>query len=443
MSKLSSVPIVKTGLSLMTNTVVTALLGLIFWIVAARIFTEEQVGVSNTVIITMMYLADLSCLGLRTGVARFLPSAGDRRVGLLLPAYGLPVVVAAAAAAVYLVGLKLWAPELAEFRLSSSLPLLFVVCTAFWSTFMLQDSVLVALRRGPWIPTENALFGIIKIVLLFVFVDVSSDYGIYLAWALPIVPIVLVTNLFISKVLRGGSSAGDEEVAIPGAGSPFEPTVGKLFRFSFRDWFSSVARLIPLLVIPYLVLNQSGKAEAGFYQIAWGIAFALFALGTGVAEAVVAETSYDLDSLEHNVRRAGMLALAVTVPAVIIGLLAAPYLARIYGPSYEENSTHLIRILVPASIPNIFLQLFISRLRSIGRMRLVIFAEAIIACLVLGLALFLGPRFGVTGVAWAWLGAFSGAAVIAVGLYLSGHAPGLKQSISEASDVDDIVGISQ
>lgn len=425
----------------MTNTVVTAMLGLAFWIVAARLFTEEQVGVSTTVIITMMYLADLSCLGLRTGIARFLPSAGDRRTRLLLPSYGLPLVVAAIAAAVYLLGLNLWAPELAEFRIGLLLPLLFAICTAFWSTFMLQDAVLVALRRGPWIPAENALFGVVKIGLLFLLAGTASDYGIYLAWALPIVPIVLGTNFLIARVLRAGLGVDALGVEVPDEESLFEPTVNKLFRFSFGDWISSVARLFPLLVIPYLVLSQSGKADAGFYQIAWNIAFALFALGTGVADAVVAETSYDLDSLEHNVRRAAGLALAVTVPAVIVGLLTAPILASVFGPSYEENSTHLIRILVPASIPNIFLQLFISRLRSIGRMRLVILSESVIATLVLGLALLLAPTYGATGVAWAWLGAFTTAAVVAIGIYLSGKAPGLKTVASDRGDVDEIDGV--
>ena len=160
-----------------------------------------------------------------------------------------------------------------------------------------------------------------------------------------------------------------------------------------------------------------------------------------MAEAIVAETSYDTASLERNVRRAGLLAIGVTIPAVILGVVLAPWLASVYGPSYQENSTGLIQILFPAAIPSAILQLFIFRLRSLGRMRWVIASEAAIAVLVLVFALILAPQFGIVGVAWAWLGAFSVAALLALAVYFSGHAPGPRADV-DTSDAEQTVGVA-
>ena len=39
----------------------------------------------------------------------------------------------------------------------------FVVGTSLWGVFALQDGALTGLRQAPWVPLENAWFGVLKL----------------------------------------------------------------------------------------------------------------------------------------------------------------------------------------------------------------------------------------------------------------------------------------
>ncbi len=399
--KLASVPVIKSGLSLMTGTMVTSGLGLIFWVLAANLYDAADFGVSTTAVYTMIMLADVACLGLRTGLVRYLPRAGIRTGKTVLWGYGLVLVASTITAVLFLAGLQWWAPDLIELRNSGLMFIFFVASTAFWALFMLEDAVLVGFRKAPWVPIENSLFGILKIVLLFPFAVWSPTLGIFWAWTLPVFPIVIGINVFVARVAKARSA--------PSAAAPdVEPVESrKLLRdilaFSIADWFAAVARLVALGVIPLMVLAQLDQAQAGYFQASWLMAFTIFALSSNAAYALLAETSYEQNKLHRNSIQAGLLSLALTVPVILIGVIGAPLLLRIYGADYSANSATVLRILLIAAVPNVVHQIYVGRLRSQGRMVAVVVLETMLSVLVVGLAWLFLPRYGIDGVGYAWL----------------------------------------
>lgn len=418
--KLASVPVVKSGLSLMTGTMVTSGLGLIFWILAARLYDAGDFGVSTTAVYTMMMLADVACLGLRTGLVRYLPKAGARTGGTILWGYGLVVAAAMVTAAVFLAGLQLWAPDLTEFRASGLLVIFFLASTAFWALFMLEDAVLVGLRRAPWVPIENSLFGVLKIALLFPFAAWSPTLGIFWAWTLPVFPIVIGVNVLVAGVARRRAepnhpshrSEPAELVDQPGTpgpaiadveAAPVRSFLREILSFSLADWLAALARLVALGVIPLMVLAKLDTAQAGYFQASWLIAFTIMALSSNAAYALLAETSYEENKLHRNSFQAGVLSLSLTVPIIVVGALGAPLLLSIYGADYAANSSTVLRILLVAAVPNVIHQIFIGRLRSQGRMVGVVFFETALSVLVVSLAWVFLPRYGIDGVGLAWL----------------------------------------
>ncbi|MGI9595238.1 MAG: lipopolysaccharide biosynthesis protein, partial [Acidimicrobiales bacterium] len=396
--RLASVPVVKSGLSLMTGTMVTSGLGLIFWILAANLYDPADFGVSTTAVYTMMMLADVACLGLRTGLVRFLPRSGNRTGRTILWGYGLVASASTITAAVFLLGLQLWAPDLVELRNSGLLFIFFVAATAFWALFMLEDAVLVGLRKATWVPIENSLFGVLKILLLFPLAKLSPTLGIFWAWTLPVFPIVIGINVFLARFARTQEPVGEDR-----SKPPARSLLRDIMSFSLADWFAAVARLAALGVIPLMVLAQLDTTEAGYFQASWLIAFTIFALSSNAAYALLAETSYEQAKLHENSIHAGVLSLVLTAPIIAIGVIGAPLLLRIYGTDYAENSATVLRILLIAAVPNIVHQIFIGRLRSQGRMGAVVFFETLLSALVVTLAWFLLPRYGIDGVGYAWL----------------------------------------
>ncbi|MFC7593355.1 hypothetical protein ACFQYP_63875 [Nonomuraea antimicrobica] len=62
----------------MTNTVVTGVLGMGYWLLAAHFYTEEEFGRGQAVITAMRLFASLTALAFVGALARFLPVAGHR-----------------------------------------------------------------------------------------------------------------------------------------------------------------------------------------------------------------------------------------------------------------------------------------------------------------------------------------------------------------------------
>jgi O-antigen/teichoic acid export membrane protein len=398
-ARLTTLPVVTSGLSLMTGTILTSGLGLVFWIVAARLFDRADFGVATTSIYTMMMLADVASLGLRSGLVRYLPGAGRATGPMILWGYGLAFASSGLTGIGFLIGLDWWAAGLGELRATALTFAFFALATACWALFNLQDAVLMAQRRAPWVPLENGLFGLLKIALLFPFAAWSPRLGILWAWTVPVFPIVVGVNLLIARQVRA-------RVAPTGQAGAAELR-RRMMSFSVADWMSSIARLAALVVVPLMVLDVEGDVAAGHFQAAWIIGFTVFTLSVNAAHALLSENSHDqadqLDTERRNTMQAGLLSLALTVPITLVGLIGAPLLLLVYGPDFADNSSGLLRILLVAAIPNAVYQVLIGRLRSQGRMTSVIVQETLLSLIVIVLSWLLLPSMGIEGVGVAWL----------------------------------------
>jgi O-antigen/teichoic acid export membrane protein len=71
-----SEPMRRSAYALIAGTGLTSLLGIVFWLLAARLLPAEAVGTGTALISAMTFLATLSTLGLRNSLVRFLAPAG-------------------------------------------------------------------------------------------------------------------------------------------------------------------------------------------------------------------------------------------------------------------------------------------------------------------------------------------------------------------------------
>ena len=93
-------PLFRNAYALMLNTGISAVLGLGFWLAAARYYSESAVGQGSAAIAAMKLLAGLTAVTLTGALARFIPVAGRGTGRLIFRTYaGSSVVVALAAGA--------------------------------------------------------------------------------------------------------------------------------------------------------------------------------------------------------------------------------------------------------------------------------------------------------------------------------------------------------
>lgn len=184
---------------LIGSSFVSSAIGLAYWLVAARSLSPAQLGLDAAVVNTVMLATNLGSLDLVHAVPRYLPAAGNRAAAFVRTSYGVAVGLSLLVAVVFLVGVRTWTPSLAYLVDQVAWTALFLLAVMAWSTFALQDCVLIGLRRSNWVPIENVVFSVLKLVLLLVLVEVAPRYAVLLSWTLPALLFVAIVNLGVVR----------------------------------------------------------------------------------------------------------------------------------------------------------------------------------------------------------------------------------------------------
>jgi O-antigen/teichoic acid export membrane protein len=389
-------PLHRTGNALVVNSGLTALIGVAFWATAARSYDRDEVGVNSTAITAMMMIAGFAQLNLMSAMVRFLPTSGRGAWRLVRSAYLLSAATAVAFGTVFLLGIHVWAPHLAGLLLSWPMAGWFVASTALWCVFTLQDSVLTGLGRPEWVPAENAVHSVGKLVLVVALATAWPRQGLFLSWTLAVVVAALPVNVYLFLVVI----PRHVRQAPPGDAPP--PT-RQLVRFVAGDYAGAACWVAAITLPVQLVLNEEGAAHAASFSIAWIVAFTMYQVPTAVGQGLVVQGARDPGQLQRYRRKAFKHTYVLLVPAVLVLVTAAPWILRVFGQRYAAEGTTDLRLLALAALPYAVLSLTISELRVCRRVAAV-FCVLFAACaLLLLLSYLLLEAMGITGVGVGWL----------------------------------------
>lgn len=386
----------RTAHLLMLNTVMTAGLGFAFWILAARLYSPERVGVNSALIAVLMTVSTLCQVNLGSVFVRFLPES-TRPARLIVLGYA----VAAGFSLVVATCVALIAPhvatDLSVLGSNRLIGVIWVVSVALWCVFALQDGALTGLRAARWIPVENTSFGVLKIAALLILAAFGAAQGMLLAWVLPMAVLVVPVNLIIFRR------------AVP-AHVPAH-TDGIVNRFGRRRLIrylgmASVATSIDqgmLAALPILVVAILGATQNAYFYIAFTIVATLELLADNIVTALTVEGIHASHRLRELTRAVGRRFLVLLLPATLLLILAAPIALLFFGRTYADHGTTVLRLLALASIFRgaIWLYMAVARIQGRGLVLLAVSAATSIGTLVFTSVF--AHLWGLNGVGFGWL----------------------------------------
>lgn len=393
--------------SLMANTVVVSALGLVFWIVATRLFPSAEVGRDSTLIAALIALSGICQLNLSNAVHRFLPQVADP-ARVLVVAYVASIGVSLFVGCAF-VGVLAFSVD--DFRYLIDEPLLglgFVVSTAVWCVFFIQDAALAALRRAPWIPLANGAYAVAKLAALPLLLVAGASHGVFLSWVLPLILVVVPVNVLLFRVVIP-RHRGANVVSAP----PLREGRRKLFGFLALDYLATVSTCVCWSGLPLLVLTMVGTSESAYFNIAFIVVQSLELLALGAGVSVVVESAFAEERLRAHVRVMVRRLLPIVLVAAAAVVAGAPVLLAPFGEDYVDGGSTLLRLLGAAVAFRCVIVLFQVVERSRRRGSRLVAVNATSALLILGMAAVLAPEFGLEGVGWAWL---VGNGVVAMGI---------------------------
>jgi O-antigen/teichoic acid export membrane protein len=394
-------PLISSAYSLVANGALTAALGVAFWSVAARLYDPVELGRDAALIAVMLELSAICQLNMANAITRFLPSLKRRTAWALLRAYGASATAALVGGVLFV----LVAPRISvefEFLLDDwRLGALFVIGLVTWGWFVLQDAALTAVRRAPWVPVENGLFGILKLVALPAILALSATDGVFLAWTLPVLLLLVPVNLYLFRVaipahLRNHRPAGSAVLVRLGRRG--------LIRFMAQDWGATVLALAPTAFMPVLIVALLGPRANAYFFIPYMIVMAFNMLFVAAGTSLVVEGALAEDRIRAMAAKIARRFTLIVVPGTTVMIAAAPLILLPFGADYAQESSAALRLLATGCIFYAALALYEAIARVEGRSSRILMVEAAKLPLLLGGAIVLSGPLGIEGIALAWLG---------------------------------------
>jgi O-antigen/teichoic acid export membrane protein len=389
-------PLYRNGYALLTNAVGTSAIGVLYWILAARFYSVDAVGVNSAAISTMTFLSTAARFYLDGALIRFLPRSGTRATRMVWHSYLIGGVASGIAGMLFLLGLNFWAPALGFLRSSPQLDAGFILATLGASIFVQQDAVFVGLRQAHWVPMENTLFAAVKIFLLIFLAKSLPEYGIFASWAIPLFITLLPVNLLIFLRLLPQHIRRNE---------PTEEGIGamQIAHYAGGLYAGYIFSAASMRLLPLIVLQIVGSRAAAFFTLPWMIVNSVQLVIPSMMGSLTVEASRKQEKLAQYSRQTFMQTARILVPAIFILVIAAPYLLHLFGKVYVLQAGLLLRLLCLALLPQVITGLYfaIARIRrSVGG---IVWVQAGLFVMNIILSYFFLTWFGITGVGMAWL----------------------------------------
>lgn len=390
-------PLYANGIALVMNAGLSAGLGFLFWVIAARRFNADALGVGAAIVSAATLAALLGKAGFDAAVIRYAP-ANDRRGAARLLAHAL----LAACALTAFVALALLA--LAKLGLPALGPLLrpayalgFVVLAIATAFGWILDAYFVSEQRASAVLLRNVAFNGVKLGVPIFVANEWAGRAVPLAWSIGLAASIAVTLALLPSVLMRHRVTAE----VPERGA---------LGYSMRNYALNLSEFVPGLVLPVLVLHALGAEENARFYLAWTVATVAFLASKAVAQSAFAAMVRQGDERGSVLKAIGLSAVLLG-PAAFILYFGADLVLGLFGTHYVVAAP-LLRILalsIPAvALANVYLSYL--KARDDGwELTLLPLASLGLLGVLLPLALAWG---GIEGVGLAWL-----TVQLAIGLY--------------------------
>ncbi|WP_338899111.1 lipopolysaccharide biosynthesis protein [Streptomyces sp. TG1A-60] len=379
----------RNAYALMLNTGISAVLGLGFWLAAARYYSESSVGQGSAAIAAMKLLAGLTAVTLMGALARFIPVAGRGTGRLIFRTYAGSSVVVALAAGVFLLTLGLWGPSY-RFLHDPVNAVFFVLAVVAWSVLTLQDGVLTGLRSAMWVPVGNTVFSAVKLVLLVVFAAAIPTMGVFVSWVAAIGVSVLPLGWLVFRRLAPRHVKATADHARP-------PSLREIGRFLAGDYTGSLFSLAVVYLVPVIVAARVSSADNAYFYITTTIGGTVNLLAINMGASLTVEGSHDPARLAANTRAALKRMARIMLPVCTVLFFGAPWILAVFGQGYADAATPLLRWFAVGAALRVVMETYFAVLRAQSRTAGLAWLQGLLCVLVLGLTVLLLPRMGLVG----------------------------------------------
>ena len=400
--RLLRVSIYRNAVYLMLNSGVSAIVGILFWIVVTRLYSTSDVGLCSALLSVAGLLSFVGTLGLGFGIIRFLPRSGEK-MRLLNSSFTFATLTAMVVALIFLAGLPFWSPKLVFVREDPIFFTTFVIFVATVAVSQILIQAFIAFRRAGFTFAYTIIVSLLKLALVAGLASLFNVFWIFASWVVATaVSLVVSFVIFLPQILPHYRPI------------PSLQTRGnsELIHFSFVNYISQALWNLPGWILPLMALNILSAEATAYFYIGWTMSGLLLAISSSTSLSLFAEGSYKDERLGTDLRRSLKLITLLLLSAIVIMVLLGDQLLLLFGREYSAEGTHLLWLLALAALPASVNLLYLGVVRVEKKLKNILLITGAIAFVTLILSYLLLPWLGIVGAGVGWLAAQTAVALV-------------------------------
>jgi len=331
----------RNSIYLMLSTGVMAGFGFFFWIINARLYSAEQVGIGTTLISVITLISSFSLLGLGNSLIKYLP-ASDKKNKKINTSFTLVGLTSIFISIFFLVFLKTFSPRLLFVRESIIFSLLFILFIVFSSLDIISENVFIAYRSSKFVLIKNTISSIVKLILPIFLVTLGA-YGIVVSMGIAMSVAFLVSLVFLIVHFNYSPRPIIDRIVVK-----------RMTKFSLGNYVAGFIGGLPAMVLPILITNSIGAKFSAYFYIDMMIANLLYIIPMATSQSLFAEGSYSETELKVHLKKTIKIIFLILMPAILITFLFGKYILLAFGKEYSSEGVIFLRIL---AISGIFLSI--------------------------------------------------------------------------------------
>lgn len=376
---------------LVVGAAIQAASGAVFWLIAAKLDIESDVGGAAKLSQSVLFVTYLAGLGLPVALARYAADRDPDSDVTFTWAVLATTLTSAVLALGYVAVLHSSATDVVTDWNVVGGPLLFAVLVVGAALSMIADVRCMTARRWNLVMVRITLVGLARFPLLFL----MRDHEHRALWLFVFSSAPVALSGFVGATLAPRFAGGRLRMG------PRPAAARAAVRYSAVNYLSTLAYQAPYFALPVIVLTYVSSETYASFNVAWGIVAVAFYVPTALGQALLAEGGRDGAHLRSQVRLAMVLALGLMITGAVVAAVGRNVVTAVYGDGYAD-AARVLPAMVAAGIPWAITSLLLSEVRILHRHGATVTITLALTAAIVVPALLLVPDDGIDGASVSW-----------------------------------------
>lgn len=381
--------LLKNSVFMIVTHMVNAISGFFFWVIAARYYTPDDIGIIAAILSSIFLISTMSLIGFPTALIFYLPRFKDKANEIINSCLIICILVSIFFSTIFILGIDIFSPKL-EYVFNDFLVIfVFIVTTVMTNISGIITPSFTAGRRSSFYMIKENIFALTKLSLLIIFTGFGF-IGILLSWSIGLTIAVIAGFILLFKLWRYRPVL------------TIDPIVKNMVSYSSIVYMAAIFYTLPKLIFPIIILNTISSEAAGYFYIAMAITSLLYGIPISISSSFLAESSNKMKFWNNVVKSIKFNIILLTL-GVLLLLIFGRFLLNIFNPSYAENSLDSMMILALTSIPMSLIVIYTQIKNAQNEIKVTIIIHGMVAAITFILAIYLIRIWNIEGIAVAYL----------------------------------------